>query len=128
MSTAAMSSAAPLSSFQHMGDAELLNLLIDWISQDRARMQALEWAAQCAAIHSMPQWYLAAGFVRNLVWDRLHGYGNQNDDQGFANADFVAQSESVTNAGSVTSAEEPQSLSALNDIISAPWIFVSSGI
>lgn len=39
-----------------------------WISEDENRMQALRSARQC----HLPDWCLAAGFVRNLVWDKLH--------------------------------------------------------
>ncbi|MCH1928903.1 nucleotidyltransferase family protein [Shewanella sp. A25] len=77
-----------------MDDAELSKLLIDWITQDRARMQALEWAYQCVKLYSMPQWCLAAGFVRNLVWDRLHGACHQEDAQGYSQADFQGPSQS----------------------------------
>ena len=31
---------------------------------------------------SLPDWYIAAGYVRSIVWDRLHGYepnGRHND-------------------------------------------------
>lgn len=42
----------------------------DWISQDVMRMQALNAAQQLG----LNDWCLAAGFVRNLVWDRLHNY------------------------------------------------------
>jgi len=41
-----------------------------WLKEDALRMAALEQAATL----SLPQWCLGAGFVRNLVWDRLHGY------------------------------------------------------
>lgn len=57
-----------------MSEAELKHQLLEWIAQDCERVRALELALQCARIHSMPQWCLAAGFVRNLVWDRLHGF------------------------------------------------------
>ena len=40
-----------------------------WLAGDEGRMQALRLAQQCG----LPDWCLAAGFVRNLVWDRLHG-------------------------------------------------------
>ncbi|MCZ4338869.1 nucleotidyltransferase family protein [Shewanella colwelliana] len=40
-----------------------------WLKQDAMRMDALKYAAQL----NLPQWCIAAGFVRNLVWDRLHG-------------------------------------------------------
>lgn len=42
----------------------------DWIRTDSVRYTALEAAASL----SLPDWCLAAGFVRNLVWDKLHGY------------------------------------------------------
>ncbi|MGR3968507.1 nucleotidyltransferase family protein [Shewanella sp. 1180_01] len=56
-----------------MCEAALKHQLLKWITQDCERVRALELALQCAKVHSMPQWRLAAGFVRNLVWDRLHG-------------------------------------------------------
>lgn len=40
-----------------------------WISEDEHRMEALRFARQC----HLSDWCLAAGFVRNLVWDKLHG-------------------------------------------------------
>ena len=41
-----------------------------WLREDEARMAALK---VLAAVAPSDAW-LAAGFVRNLVWDRLHGY------------------------------------------------------
>lgn len=41
-----------------------------WLADDEKRMQALWLAASC----QLPDWCLAAGFVRNLAWDQLHGY------------------------------------------------------
>ncbi len=44
--------------------------IIDWLQQDSERMQAL-----CAARRlGLRDWCLGAGFVRNLVWDRRHGF------------------------------------------------------
>ena len=43
--------------------------IIEWLIADSERMQALETAASL----QLDDWCLAAGFVRNLVWDRLHG-------------------------------------------------------
>lgn len=40
------------------------------ISQDPLRMKVLE----CVSQLELPQCYVAAGFVRNLVWDHLHGF------------------------------------------------------
>ncbi|PSU30485.1 nucleotidyltransferase family protein [Photobacterium lutimaris] len=45
-------------------------LISEWLKQDEARCKALE----CVQLLNLPQCYLAAGFVRNLVWDHLHGY------------------------------------------------------
>ncbi len=41
-----------------------------WIEEDAMRMEALAIARAL----DLPDWYLAAGFVRNLVWDRLHEF------------------------------------------------------
>jgi uncharacterized protein len=45
-------------------------LIREWIAADPFRMRALRIARDL----NLPDWYLAAGFVRNMVWDRLHGY------------------------------------------------------
>ncbi|WP_322528121.1 nucleotidyltransferase family protein [Salinicola sp. LHM] len=50
-----------------MEDAEQIG---EWIRDDAWRMEALRQARSLC----LPDWWLAAGFVRNLVWDRLHGY------------------------------------------------------
>ena len=44
--------------------------LVDWLKSDAERMSALTVAAELR----LSDWCLSAGFVRNLVWDRLHGY------------------------------------------------------
>ncbi|CCQ39680.1 nucleotidyltransferase family protein [Yersinia enterocolitica] len=44
--------------------------IIEWLRADPYRMQALSIAREL----QLNQWCLAAGFVRNLVWDKLHGY------------------------------------------------------
>lgn len=44
--------------------------LIDWIESDHIRLDALHVAARL----NLDDWCLAAGFVRNLAWDHLHGY------------------------------------------------------
>ncbi|MBP5980202.1 MAG: nucleotidyltransferase family protein [Halomonas sp.] len=43
--------------------------LEQWIAQDKKRMEALYVAAEMG----LSDWCLAAGFVRNLAWDKLHG-------------------------------------------------------
>jgi len=41
-----------------------------WVENDPVRMEALT----IAAAQELPGWCLAAGFVRNLVWDKLHDF------------------------------------------------------
>ncbi|CAK2152454.1 Nucleotidyltransferase-like protein [Vibrio crassostreae] len=48
----------------------LANHIITLIKQDPLRMQVID----CVSQLDLPQCYVAAGFVRNLVWDHLHGY------------------------------------------------------
>ncbi|MDO2947081.1 nucleotidyltransferase family protein [Aeromonas simiae] len=39
------------------------------------RTSPLHWQCLLAARElALPDWYLGAGFVRNLIWDHLHGY------------------------------------------------------
>ncbi|CNH04940.1 nucleotidyltransferase family protein [Yersinia pekkanenii] len=44
--------------------------IIEWLHADPYRMQALSVSRELG----LNQWCLAAGFVRNLVWDHLHGH------------------------------------------------------
>jgi len=53
-----------------MNRTEMENSLTDWIKSDCERMEAL----QAARSLNLPDWCLAAGFVRNLAWDKLHRY------------------------------------------------------
>jgi hypothetical protein len=50
-----------------MVQSELFKI-IEFIQRDNLRLAALE----CITCLDLPQCYLAAGFVRNLVWDNLH--------------------------------------------------------
>ena len=43
--------------------------VIKWIEADEYRMSALKLASSLG----LHDWCLAAGFVRNLIWDHLHG-------------------------------------------------------
>lgn len=54
---------------QQVSENEAAELIENWLRQDRMRMQALECVANLGPIDA----WLAAGFVRNLVWDKLHG-------------------------------------------------------
>ena len=48
------------------------NSVVRLTKQDPLRMQILG----CVYQLGLPQCYVAAGFVRNLVWDHLHGYAS----------------------------------------------------
>jgi len=41
-----------------------------WISEDKFRLECLRNSASTVNY----EWYLSAGFVRNLVWDKLQGH------------------------------------------------------
>ncbi|MDW6004211.1 nucleotidyltransferase family protein [Vibrio mangrovi] len=47
-----------------------MNTIIELMKQDPLRREALEYVSQLG----LPQCYIAAGFVRNLVWDHLHHF------------------------------------------------------
>lgn len=47
-----------------------MDRIIELIKQDPIRVKALE----CVAQLELAQCYVAAGFVRNIVWDALHGF------------------------------------------------------
>ena len=53
-----------------MTESQRQQQIIQWIEQDEMRLLALGAAKQLA----LNDGCLAAGFVRNLVWDRLHGF------------------------------------------------------
>jgi len=46
--------------------------LIELMQRDSLRMDLLSAVASV----DLPDWYIAAGFVRNLVWDHLHGFSS----------------------------------------------------
>ncbi len=45
-----------------------MDTIVDLVRKDPVRFEALE----CVYQLELPQCYIAAGFVRNLVWDFLH--------------------------------------------------------
>ncbi|QQX78925.1 nucleotidyltransferase family protein [Shewanella sp. KX20019] len=47
--------------------------ITQWLREDGYRYQALLVAKEMG----LPQWMLAAGFVRNLVWDKLHSFNSR---------------------------------------------------
>ncbi|MCF1438324.1 MAG: nucleotidyltransferase family protein, partial [Shewanella sp.] len=54
-----------------MDEAGARNRIACWLIQDSQRMAALQVAARVSAQTGEELW-LAAGFVRNLVWDKLY--------------------------------------------------------
>ncbi len=57
-----------------MNEQQRQQQIIQWIEQDEMRMLALRTARQL----TLNDWCLAAGFVRNLIWDRLHGFSHSS--------------------------------------------------
>lgn len=49
--------------------------LISWFKLDSFRMECLHVASQ---LH-LENWCIAAGFIRNFTWDKLHGYSEATD-------------------------------------------------
>jgi hypothetical protein len=47
-----------------------MSRIVELLKQDPLRVQIID--AVCAL--NLPQCYVAAGFIRNMVWDHLHGY------------------------------------------------------
>ncbi len=45
-------------------------LVEKWITEDKFRLKCLVIAKECVE----HEWYLSAGFVRNLIWDKLQGH------------------------------------------------------
>ena len=45
-----------------------VNRIVELVKQDTLRLKALD----CVALLDLSEGYIAAGFVRNLVWDALH--------------------------------------------------------
>lgn len=43
---------------------------IEWLAGDKQRLLALQTAAEL----DLNDWCIGAGFVRNLIWDKLHNY------------------------------------------------------
>ena len=46
------------------------NVVSKWISEDLFRAECLDMPGSLIS----GEWFISAGFVRNLVWDKLHGY------------------------------------------------------
>jgi len=83
--------------------------IIEWIKQDEMRMQALK-AAQTLNLND---WCLAAGFVRNLVWDRLHGLAQNTP---LNDIDVI-----YFNPANLSPEADREYEQRLNDVIPLPW-------
>ena len=59
-----------------LDEIELQALIIKWLLEDEYRIDALIVAEQL----KLNDWMLAAGFVRNLVWDKIHGLQSALND------------------------------------------------
>ncbi|MHB0775053.1 nucleotidyltransferase family protein [Halomonas sp. WWR20] len=83
--------------------------LIAWLEADTERREALRVASQL----QLNDWCLAAGFVRNLVWDKLHGYSEPTplDD-----IDLIYFDPTETNESRDRSLE-----SQLYEMLARPW-------
>lgn len=51
-----------------MDDKHFVAQIFAWTAQDNTRLQALK----CLHSIKLPHSYIAAGFIRNMVWDHLH--------------------------------------------------------
>ncbi len=60
----------PISTCAASRNEDLARILIGWIEQDAATRSMLATLRELG----LPDAYLAAGAIRNLVWDRLHGF------------------------------------------------------
>lgn len=51
-------------------ETQRIRLLKRWIAKDPEMMRIIKLVEHC----KLPDWWIAAGFVRNKVWNELHGY------------------------------------------------------
>ena len=70
-----MSDGIPVAAL--LPDAYLPGQLFAMVRADAGLMACLRAARSL----ELPDWYLAAGCIRNLVWDRLHGYSEPSGAQ-----------------------------------------------
>ena len=84
-------------------------IIIHWIRNDPRRWQILEAAAQ----FNLPDWCLAAGFVRNLVWDKLHQYDRNTP---LTDIDLI-----YFNPEDVTETADKNIEKQLYNLLPAPW-------
>jgi len=83
--------------------------VILWIEEDKARHQALKIAASL----NLNDWCLAAGFVRNLIWDKLHGFESPTP---LNDVDFI-----YFDPNNVSDTFDKEHEAALTDSSKYPW-------
>lgn len=81
---------------------------------DLLRASALHMAClQAARELALPDWYLAAGFVRNLIWDHLHGYAKPT---ALNDIDLI-----YLDSGDPDGSDEPRIEMTARSLLPLPW-------
>ncbi|MBF4328231.1 nitrate reductase, partial [Vibrio anguillarum] len=70
-----------------------MDKIVELIKEDPIRVEALYHVSQLG----LPQCYIAAGFVRNLVWDSLHDF-NEPTPLNDVDVIYFERTESNSNA------------------------------
>ncbi len=52
------------------------DIIVRWLQADAFRMEVLQAVSKL----DLPDWLIAAGFVRNLIWDKQHGISTPLND------------------------------------------------
>jgi len=90
-------------------------IIVDLICQDQYRMQCLQAAAQHAKAESLDDWGLAAGFVRNKLWDWYFKIPTE-DCAPLTDIDFI-----YFDAHRLSKAQDKGHEQSLNAVLNAPW-------
>ena len=91
------------------GAGQKMDKIVELVKQDPIRIEALN----CVSELSLPQCYIAAGFVRNLVWDSLHSF-NESTPLNDVDVIYFDPSESNSNSYLVYEARLKARMSQLN--------------
>ena len=90
-------------------EADYEHKIMQWLLADDWRMRALNVAKEL----SLGEWCLAAGFVRNLVWDKLH---DRSVATGLNDIDLIYFDDSDTNP-----LLDEEYEAKLSSIMQGPW-------
>lgn len=85
------------------------DVIAEWIRQDTQRMQAL----RIASTLNLNDWFIAAGFVRNLVWDKYHRSSSATP---FNDIDLI-----YFDSSNICESRDKQFEGRLKEIIDLPW-------